>query len=128
MVGRGKSNADVEATLSEALPRDVRLAVGDPEEEDGEPSTILLRLDGGRAEGGAGESTMKEPSPGDPSSDPAREVDGDWGTPMAREPKAGESTSMASLVAILALGESTGSVWWSVQSIRYEGVAYLASV
>ena len=116
MVGRGKSNADVEATLSEALPRDDRLAVGDPEEEDGEPSTILLRLDGGRAEGGAGESTKNEPSPGDPSRDPARDVDGDWGMPIAREPKAGESTSMASLVAILALGESTGSVWRSVQS------------
>jgi hypothetical protein len=117
VVGRGKSNAEVEATLSEALPRDDRFAVGDPEEDDGEPSTILLRLDGGRAEGGAGESTKNEPSPGDPSIDPAREVDGDWGTPIAREPKPGESTSIASLVAILALGESTGSVWLSVQSL-----------
>ena len=118
----------MEATFSVPLPRDDRFAVGDPEEEDGEPSKILLRLDGGRAEGGAGESTKNEPSPGDPSRDPARDVDGDWGMPIAREPKAGESTSMASFVAILALGESTGSVWWSVQSVRYDGVAYLASI
>jgi hypothetical protein len=102
VAGRGKSNAEVEATLSDGLPRDDRFAVGDPEEEDGEPSTMLLRLDGGRAEGGAGESTKKEPNPGDPSMDPARDVHGDPGMPIAREPKAGESTSMASLAATLA--------------------------
>lgn len=76
-MGRGKSSADVEATFSTARPRDDLFAVGDPEDDDGEPSTILLRLEGGRAEGGAGESTKKDPNPGEPSMDPAREVQGD---------------------------------------------------
>jgi hypothetical protein len=111
VVGRGNRSAEVEATFSAFLPRDVLFALGDPDDEDGEPSTILLRLEGGRAEGGAGESTKNEPSPGEPSREPAREVEGDWGITMdPLEPKAGESTSIASLVEILAWGESTGSV------------------
>lgn len=110
-VGRGKSSAEVEATFSAGLPRDDLFAVGEPEEDEGEPSTMLLRFEGGSAEGGAGESTKNDPNPGEPSMDPAREVQGDCGVPIARDPKAGESTSMASLAATLARGEITGSVW-----------------
>lgn len=76
-MGRGNSSAEVEATFSTARPREDLFAVGDPEEEDGEPSTILLRLEGGRADGGAGESTKNEPNPGEPSIEPASEVHGD---------------------------------------------------
>jgi len=76
-VGRGKSRAEVDATLSEGLPSDDLFAVGEPADEDGESSTMLLRLEGGRAGAGAGESSKNVPSPGEPSIDPAREVEGD---------------------------------------------------
>jgi hypothetical protein len=76
-VGRGKSRADVEATLSDGLPNDDLFAVGDPADDDGESSTILLRLDGGSAGAGAGESSKNAPSPGEPSIEPARELLGD---------------------------------------------------
>jgi hypothetical protein len=109
-LGRGNRSAEVEATLSFGLPREERLAVGESEGEHGESSMMLLRFAGGSADGGAGESTKNEPSPGEPSMDPAREVQGDCGIDAAREPKAGESISIASHAAVLNLGEATGSV------------------
>lgn len=101
VVGRGKSRAEVEATLLDGLPSEDLFALGDPADEDGESSTMLLLLVGGSAEGAAGESSKYVPSPGESSIDPARDVQGECGMTIARKPNAGESTSMASLAAVL---------------------------
>lgn len=109
-MGRGNNKAEDETTFSGLRPSDERFAVGDPEGEHGESSIMLRRLAGGNAEGGAGESTKKEPSPGEPSIDPASEVQGDADAFDMTRANAGESMSMASLATTLAFGDKTGSV------------------
>jgi hypothetical protein len=79
---------------------------------------MLRRLAGGNAEGGAGESTKKEPSPGEPSIDPASDVQGDADAFDMTRANAGESMSMASLATTLAFGDRTGSVWRSARASR----------
>jgi hypothetical protein len=110
VAGLGNSRAEDEATFSGLRPSDDRFAVGEPDSEHGESSMILRRLEGGSAEGAAGESTKKDPSPGEPSIDPARDGQGEADAFDMTRAKAGESTSMASLAAILASGDKIGSV------------------
>jgi hypothetical protein len=58
------------------MPRDERLAEGDPEGDAGEPDTSDRRFAGGRA-GAIGDSQKNEPRPGEPEKDAAPEKDGD---------------------------------------------------
>lgn len=80
-----------EMALSRAPPREVRLAVGEPEGEAGESVTSDRRLPRGMA-GGMGDSQKYDPSPGDPEREPEKELERD----PARLGREGESTSILS--------------------------------
>jgi hypothetical protein len=62
-----------DTAFSRAPPRDVRLAVGEPDGDAGESVTSDRRLLVGSA-GGLGDSQKKEPRPGEPEREPDSEL------------------------------------------------------
>lgn len=88
------------------LPRDVRLAEGDPEGDAGDSVIKGRLLPGAGAGGGIGDSQKNEPNPGEPEKELAPENEGDRLVVALRAGCAGESMSMLLSPDTLDLGDT----------------------